>query len=89
MSQLDNFRKSLGLPDPDAPVKEKKARSRSSRTVCLRNETFLKIRALSFWLTKEELMDNPTIDEIVNLGLDAYFEKEPLAKDYVDQNCPG
>lgn len=91
MSQLDNFRKSLGLPNPDeatkAEVKEEKAiksaRKRTSRTVALREDTFLRLRAIIFWMMLESKMQRPTIDDIVNQGIEALLDKEPALRGYL------
>ena len=91
MSQIENFRKSLGLPNPDeAAAKEVKRekkkdaqKERTKRTVALREDTYLRIRAIIFWMMREERMPRATIDDIVNLGLDALLEKEPGLHSYI------
>ena len=91
MSQIDNFRKSLGLPNPDEVAakevkREPKAvtqKERTKRTVALREDTFLRLRAISFWMMREERMKRATIDDVVNLGLDALLEKEPGLHSYI------
>lgn len=91
MSQIDNFRKSLGLPNPnEVAAKEVKIetktvthKERTKRTVALREETFLRLRAISFWMMREERMTRATIDDVVNLGLDALLEDEPQLRSYL------
>ena len=93
MSQLDNFRKSLGLPNPDEAagdvVKKEmdeghaKRRTRTTRTVALREDTYLRLRAISFWMMLESKMQRPTIDDIVNQGLQAMLDKEPSLRQYL------
>lgn len=91
MSQIDNFRKSLGLPNPEEAagneVKGKTmpgvSKKRTSRTVALREDTFLRLRAIIFWMMREERMPRATIDDIVNLGLDALLENEPGLHSYI------
>ena len=91
MSQIDNFRKSLGLPAPDeVAAKEMKRekikdvpKERTKRTVALREDTYLRIRAIIFWMMREERMTRATTDDIVNLALDALLENEPGLRSYV------
>lgn len=93
MSQLDNFRKSLGLPNPDEAARNevKKERNetiagkqtRTTRTVALREETYLRLRAIMFWMMLESKMQRPTIDDIVNQGLQAMLDKEPSLRQYL------
>lgn len=94
MSQLDNFRKSLGLPNPDETAvdvvkKERDAtttvgkRTRTTRTVALREDTYLRLRAIIFWMMLELKMQRPTIDDIVNQGLQALLDKEPKLRQYL------
>lgn len=86
MSQIDNFRKSLGLPNPDeVTAKEEKGekKERTKRTVALREDTYLRLRAIILWMMREERMPRATIDDIVNLGLDALLEKEPGLHSYI------
>lgn len=85
MSQIDNFRKSLGLPNPEEAARNEvkgktrpaDSKKRTTRTVALREDTFLRLRAIILWMIREERMSRPTIDDIVNLGVDALLEKEP------------
>lgn len=93
MSQLDNFRKSLGLPNPDEAAGDEvkkeldeastKKRARTTRTVALREDTYLRLRAISFWMMLELKMQRPTIDDIVNQGLQALLDKEPSLRQYL------
>lgn len=93
MSQLDNFRKSLGLPNPDETdgdemKKEKNKnsagkRSRTTRTVALREDTYLKLRAIILWMMLESRMERPTIDIIIGRSIDALQEKEPDLHEYL------
>lgn len=93
MSQLDNFRKSLGLPNPDEAAGDEvkkeldeastKKRTRTTRTVALREDTYLRLRAIIFWMMLEVKMQRPTIDDIVNQGLQALLDKEPSLRQYL------
>ena len=93
MSQLDNFRKSLGLPNPDEAagewVKKEKdgdiagKRARTTRTVALRENTYLRLRAIIFWMMLESKLQRPTIDDIVNHGLEALLDKEPALRQFL------
>ncbi len=93
MSQLDNFRKSLGLPNPDEAEREwvkkekdevsTKKRTRTTRTVALREDTYLRLRSIIFWMMLESKMQRPTIDDIVNQGLEALLDKEPKLRQYL------
>ena len=51
--------------------------------MALREDTFLRLRAISFWMMREERMKRATIDDVVNLGLDALLEKEPGLHSYI------
>lgn len=93
MSQLDNFRKSLGLPNPDEAAGDKVKKERdaatagkrtlTTRTVALREDTYLRLRAIIFWMMLESKMQRPTIDDIVNQGLEALLDKEPKLRQYL------
>ena len=93
MSQLDNFRKSLGLPSPEEATGDEmktergkadaEKRTRTTRTVALREATYLKLRAVIFWMMLESRMQRPTIDDIVNLGMEALLDKEPALRAYL------
>ena len=74
----------MGLPDPnESPKKEVKrekkgeaAKERTKRTVALREDTFLRLRAISFWMMREERMNRATVDDVVNLGIEALLKEE-------------
>ena len=95
MSQLDNFRKSLGLPDPEeenvlTPVDdEKKNVVPGKRSVSLREETYQKCRAILFWLGQRNPEKRATIDGLVGAAMDLYLEKYPDAKAFYESNKPG
>lgn len=93
MSQLDNFRKSLGLPNHDEAAGDEvkkeldeastKKRTRTTRTVALREDTYLKLRAIILWMMLESRMERPTIDIIIGRSIDALQEKEPDLHEYL------
>lgn len=81
----------MGLPDPEeSPKKEVKRekyndakKERTKRTVALREDTFLRLRAISFWMMRKERMKRSTVDDVVNLGIEALLESEPELRSYV------
>ena len=89
-SQLDNFRKSLGLPQRNEGEHEYEKiwhKGKTKRTVMVKEESYLRFRALTLWLVREAKMQRPTFDDVFKLGLEAYLEKEPAAREYVEQAC--
>ena len=82
----------MGLPDPNESPREEKKREknndarkeRTKRTVALREDTFLRLRAISFWLMREERMTRATVDDVVKMGIEALLEGEPELCSYVE-----
>ena len=62
-------------------------KGKTKRTVMVKEESYLRFRALTLWLVREAKMQRPTFDDVFKLGLEAYLEKEPAAREYVEQAC--
>lgn len=85
-SQLDNFRKSLGLPprDEDGNVIPTPKR-KGYHSVAVKEENFLRFRALSLWLMREGKMKRPAFDDFFGLAMDAYLASNPAAGEFLAQ----
>lgn len=82
MSQLDNFRKSLGLPTPED---EKKTAAAGKRSVTLREDTYQKCKAILFWMSQHS-SERATIDSLVNTALDLFLKENSGAKQFYDSS---
>jgi len=85
-SQLDNFRKSLGLPPRDEdgnviPIPKRKG----YHSVAVKEENFLRFRVVSLWLMREGKMKRPTFDDFFGLAMDAYLASNPAAGEFLAQ----
>ena len=83
-SQLNNFRKSLGLPlrDEEGNVIEE---PKPYHSVAVKPDNFLRFRALSLWLMREGKISRPVFDKVFGLALDAYLAANPEAAEYLKQ----
>ena len=83
-SQLNNFRKSLGLPlrDEERNVIEE---PKPYHSVAVKPDNFLRFRALSLWLMREGKMSRPVFDKVFGLVLEAYLAANPEAAEFVKQ----
>ena len=83
-SQLNNFRKSLGLPlrDEERNVIEE---AKPYHSVAVKPDNFLRFRALSLWLMREGKISRPVFDKVFGLVLEAYLAANPEAAEFVKQ----
>lgn len=83
-SQLNNFRKSLGLPlrDEERNVIEE---PKPYHSVAVKPDNFLRFRALSLWLMREGKISRPVFDKVFGLVLEAYLAANPEAAEFVKQ----
>lgn len=81
MSQLDNFRKSLGLPTPED---EKKTAAAGKRSVSLKEDTYQKCKAILFWMCRNRPGEKATIDSLVSTCLDLFLEENPAARAFLE-----
>ena len=83
-SQLNNFRKSLGLPlrDEERNVIEE---PKPYHSVAVKPNNFLRFRALSLWLMREGKISRPVFDKVFGLVLEAYLAANPEAAEFVKQ----
>ena len=91
MSQLDNFRKSLGLPNPEEvkgqPVEgEKKNSGTGKHAISLRDETYVKCKCLVFWMGQQNPAGRNTIDVLISKALDLFMEEHLDAKAFYNRN---
>jgi hypothetical protein len=83
-SQLNNFRKSLGLPlrDEERNVIEE---PKPYHSVAVKPDNYLRFRALSLWLMREGKISRPVFDKVFGLVLEAYLAANPEAAEFVKQ----
>ena len=83
-SQLNNFRKSLGLPlrDEERNVIEE---PKPYHSVAVKPNNFLRFRALSLWLMREGKISRPVFAKVFGLVLEAYLAANPEAAEFVKQ----
>jgi len=100
MAQIDNFRKVLGLPDPEkgqeeteqeTPGVKKEPRISSRRdgrlikSITIDEATHAKLKALSFWLYHHGGR-KVTMSALVVELVDSYLKDNPDAKRFVETN---
>lgn len=100
MAQIDNFRKVLGLPDPEKGEEEtpqetqgvkKEARissrkdGRLIKSITIDEATHAKLRALSFWLCQHN-GSKVTLSSLVMELVDTYLKYNPDARLFVKTN---
>lgn len=98
MSQLDDFKRVLGLDDdyqemtsPTStpvtvePAVKKKTEPGNKRTVAIPAELHTRINLLGLWMNREGLMDNPKLYEVIAAAIDEYVSQHPKAARYVNK----
>lgn len=98
MSQLDDFKRVLGLDDDyqektsptntpatEEPAVKKKTDSGHKRTVAIPAELHTRINLLGLWMNREGLMDNPKLYEVIAAAIDEYVSQHPEAAGYVNK----
>ena len=90
MTQLDDFKRVLGLDDsfqepqtPKAPKKETGQDPR--RTICIPGKLHTRISLLGLWMNREGVMDNPKLYDVISFTLDEYLKTHPEAAGYVNK----
>ena len=98
MSQLDDFKRVLGLDDDYQektsptntpvtvePAVKKKTDPGHKRTVAIPAELHTRINLLGLWMNREGLMDNPRMYEVIAAAIDEYISQHPEAAGYVNK----
>lgn len=100
MAQIDNFRKVLGLPDPEKAQEEtaqetlgvkKEARvssrkdGRLIKSITIDEATHAKLRALSFWLC-QHTGSKVTLSSLVMELVENFLRDNPQAQHFVETN---
>ena len=98
-TQLDDFKRALGLddnyqetetPKPAAPAPEtvpvkKENKGFPRRTICIPGPLHTRISLLGLWMDREGLMNNPKLYEVISTALDEYLSHHPDAAGYVNK----
>lgn len=87
-SQIDNFRKSLGLPlkDEENGGSAEQTKGNGYHTVMVKEENFIRYRLLSIWLTREKKMKRISFDDVFGMALDAYLRADLDAQEYLERS---
>ena len=98
MSQLDDFKRVLGLDDNyqeeikpsntpanESPASKKKTDSGQKRTIAVPGELHTRISLLGLWIDREGVIDNPKLYDVISFTLDEYLKTHPEAAGYVNK----
>jgi len=97
MTQIDNFRKVLGLPEPgdaretaaqvveETPSPQTKALpvKEKNKTLLVKQSTHDLLSSIIFWQRRTGIDDHPTMDKLIREMTDEYLAKNPEAKRFV------
>ena len=98
-TQLDDFKRALGLddnyqeaatPKQETSVQEmvpvkKESKTFHRRTICIPGPLHTRISLLGLWLDRAGLMNNPKLYEVISAALDEYLSHHPDAAGYVNK----
>lgn len=103
MSQVDDFRKVLGLPNPDEQekeieeeftqeeVKEEKKNSAKKavayKTISLDIPVYKRLKLLTYWTFSHGRTRRPSFKELMIELINVYSDKYPDAKWFLDANA--
>ena len=96
MSQVDDFRKVLGLPDPDEQEKEIKEEKKDSakarktvpyKTISLDIPVYKRLKLLTYWTFSHGRTRRPSFKELMIELINVYCDKYPDAKWFLDANA--
>ena len=92
MAQIDNFRKVLGLPDPEGTpgpgsMQETPAVKEKNKTLLVKKSTHERLSAVLFWKRRTGTDEHPTMDRLIREMLDTYLTMNPEAKRFVEKDA--